>query len=248
MHAHRHASNLAKLREKRFFPRFYFHHGRLAYLYSNVVHTCMVPDYSSTGESELVSHLIEGHQDNLDGDFGADELAIVEPEAHYNHYGDRGAADLYVEEVEHTNRGDIRRGYLYEVKSAHAVREANGAGDIIRQFNKMQRYFFQDESWTHPNRVQYELVFLPTPTTVGHVAANETMYEQLDDKDPQEDSSMVVFRAPDELPHPGHAYLNSPYDDVRKNLVSTRDDYARAAGVEAEVFHEVGRDFHEDTY
>jgi hypothetical protein len=206
----------------------------------------MVPDYSSTGESELVSYLIDYHTNNSGGDGFANELKTVEPEAHYNHYGDRGVADLYVETVEQAETREYYHGHLYEVKSEHAVEQANGAGGIIRQFKRMKKYFFQDDSWRHPDTITYELVFLPTKRTLQHLTANKAMYQQLEDRSSYEDASSVFMRAPDGDMAPGIPFWSAEFDTVSKNLVYTRPDYARAAGVGIEAFHEVGRYIYED--
>lgn len=130
--------------------------------------------YSNAPGSELVSYIIE-YYENSD----SEEVVTAEPEAHYDHYGNRGAADLYIETRSEVDGNEYSQGYVYEVKSERAVKEANGAGDIIRQFNRMARYFFQDQSRGHPGMVHYELSFLPTPVTLRHVEKNKTLYQNV---------------------------------------------------------------------
>jgi len=71
---------------------------------------------------------------------------------------------------------------VYEVKSAAAVEAATGANEIIRQFNKMRRYFYKDESRYKPSTTSFELVFIVEKETVEHVAENITLYQVSDDQ------------------------------------------------------------------
>ncbi len=126
---------------------------------------------------------------------------IVEPEAHYNHYGTRGVADLFVRSIESGENGDYVSDALYEVKSASAVQQATGANEIIRQFNKMRKTFYLDESRDEPDEFHIELTFTIEPETVQHVARNFEMYAGANanplyvDPDHRWDTEKVMFRS-----------------------------------------------------
>lgn len=69
------------------------------------------------------------------------------PERHYNHYGDRGVVDLVI--TEPLEEKDFPyQNELIEVKSESAVRNATGANEIIRQFNRMKKFYFEDDDHT----------------------------------------------------------------------------------------------------
>ena len=122
----------------------------------------------------LIDWATEPHPESSDREFSHE----VEPEAHYNYYGDRGVADLYIREIEDMDDG--RTFYydnLYEIKSESAIRSATGANEIIRQFNKMRKYFYKDESRSVPTEVHFELLFLPTEATIEHLIENMTLYQ-----------------------------------------------------------------------
>jgi len=110
-------------------------------------------------EDDLVEGLIHTYDEDRD----------LLPEAHYYHYGIRGAADLCV---------DYGPGLwiLYEVKSPYALQESTGANQIIRQFNKMRSTFFKSDEEKDVNAVRFELTFLPTEDTVRHVMEYHGMY------------------------------------------------------------------------
>lgn len=100
------------------------------------------------------------------------------PEAHYNYYGDRGVVDLYVEGSE--------SAHLYEIKSESAVQNGEtGANSILRQFNRMRKFFFKDESWDLPvesvsgsfsSHLTFHLVFTASESNVQHLCENRNMY------------------------------------------------------------------------
>ena len=115
-------------------------------------------------EDRLTNRLVK-HYNNLRGEH---ELAV---EQHYNYYGDRGIVDLVAEE---TDSGHV---HLYEIKSNAAIDAVTGANEIIRQFNRMRRYFFRDESTRQPDgAVVFELCFLPTYEAYRHVHQNAELY------------------------------------------------------------------------
>jgi len=127
-------------------------------------------------EDELTNSLIKMHNDfELETD--------VTPEAHYNHYGSRGIADLYV----HQTQGMKTKGKVYEVKS-----NPDNANEVVRQFNKMCKYFYKGSERGKPNEVTFELVFTAEPSNLRHVYKNKEMYSLIADKE----DTIVTFRHP----------------------------------------------------
>lgn len=122
---------------------------------------------------ELTNGLIQYHREVQEGEqehnSGAPDSHAY-PEAHYNHFGNRGAVDLYV------TAGEME-GHVYEIKSTSAVREATGANEILRQFNKMRKYFFDGSQHDPPTySITFELCFTPSDTNFRHIAENADMY------------------------------------------------------------------------
>jgi len=132
---------------------------------------------SQHAHDKLVSTIIERYR----GDEKYD-VTRCEPEAHYNYYGSRGVADLFVEE-EHQ-----RRGYpvanLVEAKSA----PSDSASEIVRQIHRMNKNFFRDEE--RPSKSDYyyaprgkplintKLVFSMTEANVEHILDNLSIYRE----------------------------------------------------------------------
>lgn len=138
-------------------------------------------------EDEMVNVLIEQHKKWEDGEMY--DSVEVTPEAHYNYYGDRGVADLLV--VEHDANSSDRFANVYEVKSDSAIQNSTGANEILRQYNKMRKYFFQDESRTMHQHATFELCFVATEYSVEHLAKNYEMYRSAHEKNlnPKHNSS-----------------------------------------------------------
>lgn len=189
--------------------------------------------YSDTPEDTMVNRLIRNHKENVgDEDHEMDDVEIT-PEAHYNHYGTRGVADLYVEEREEASKhitgdlyktGTFRYVYVYEVKSEHAVKHATGANEIVRQFNKMCDYFFEDESWRKGYQTRLELCFIPTPVTWNHVRENRDIYEELVES--SGDTVIdVVFRAPIEEEIYALPAFRSTFDSMDETLEAMRPEF-----------------------
>jgi hypothetical protein len=99
----------------------------------------------------------------------------IEIEAHYNHYGDRGVVDLVGRDTS-GRLGRDQEVYLFEMKSDAAVKQATGANEILRQFNRMREYFFKDESRRQAEMVNFELVFTPTERALDHFIENVDLY------------------------------------------------------------------------
>jgi len=204
----------------------------------------MVGEFSNVGESAPVSGLIEAEKRKAN-ESEKTTLLAAEPEAHYDHYGNRGAADLYIKTKNERNGLTEYDDTIYEVKSEHAVDEANGAADIIRQFKRMRRYFFQDESREKQGIASFLLCFIPTPATLQHVENNENLYQQILSPPGEYPLSSVVFRGPEiKRNTPGSPFITD-YDTVAENLAATRADLAQAAGVDIGTIHDVKRDIHE---
>lgn len=149
-----------------------------------------------TSEDELTNALIQYHKRSNEemNESGPEnyELSIF-TEEHYNHYGDRGVVDLFVSEGEYD--------HLYELKSEHAVREATGANEIIRQFKRMRKFFYKGTDHTPAREVMFELCFAPSELTFRHLAKNADMYasvvQQGDSELTSDVSSQVHVRPAD---------------------------------------------------
>jgi len=107
----------------------------------------------------------------------------VEYEKHYNHYGDRGVVDLYAQAFD----GGYRSDTLYEVKSRSALNEATGANEILRQFNRMCKYFYAGVEDSYPPNGSYgphaELCFVASKEAFEHIKENYGMYESINKKE-----------------------------------------------------------------
>lgn len=115
--------------------------------------------------------------------FDGETSASIEVEKHYNHYGDRGVADLFIREREPNG---VENDYVYEFKSDAAIEAATGANEIIRQFNRMCSYFYKDDEIDLPDTrawensaITFELCFNATPTAFEHVLDNYEIYESI---------------------------------------------------------------------
>jgi hypothetical protein len=176
-------------------------------------------------------------------------LTSIEPEAHYNHYGDRGIADLYI--VTETIDGE-KEGKAFEVKSDSAVQEATGANEIIRQYNRMRRYFFQDEQRTVPDYCCFELCFVVSEKTVKHVCENFNTYLATDNTqlNPLMDeggsiTESVLFRLPDSDEYRPAPLPNSEKYDIRspsdwKGFFDGGGDLSEAGDKIMQILDELG--------
>ena len=125
-------------------------------------------------EDELAARLV----DHYEAVFADPVVRLEEP---YDAAGRQGVVDLYVR-----RRTPTRVDHVIELKADAAVRQATGANAMLRQFNRMQRYFHADA--THAIRprlgrtepgARYLLLFAPTPTCVHHVGTHRTLYESV---------------------------------------------------------------------
>jgi hypothetical protein len=126
-------------------------------------------------EDELATAVIE----HFESAFDDPEVRLEEP---YNHYGTRGVVDVYAR----TAPPD-RVAYLAELKADPAVRMASGANEILRQYRRAERYFFQDDAHDLRTRlgrdgpgVHLLLLFAPTTQCVEHVFEHRSIYGSLD--------------------------------------------------------------------
>jgi len=141
-------------------------------------------------EDELAKAVMEQTKDS----FNTHECT---PEVHYNHYGSRGVVDL-VEEVQ-IAEGESPEIVIFEFKSESAVRNATGANEIIRQFNRHKRSFFKGSRF---NKVKYvdvsfELAFYATDFNLQHIQSNADLYRSVEDKaDFGQETAFVSVRHP----------------------------------------------------
>lgn len=150
-------------------------------------------------EDKLVNAIIQDYK----GWSSLYDEQIFEPEAHYNHYGTRGVADLFIKEIEIVDGTKYEYDNLVEVKSGFSVSQATGANEIVRQFNKMRRNFYLDEDRDEPDAIKMELAFTIEPETVKHVADNLNIYTSVVENDvytptkAEECREVVAFRSTD---------------------------------------------------
>ena len=106
-------------------------------------------------------------------------IALEEP---YDHYGNRGQVDVYLQVPP-----PPPREHVIELKGDAAVRRATGANEILRQFRRAIRYFYRDDAHSVRRRigrtdapVRFLLAFAPTVACVEHVARHARLYESVE--------------------------------------------------------------------
>ncbi|UVE52471.1 hypothetical protein KU306_17840 (plasmid) [Haloferax larsenii] len=126
-------------------------------------------------EDELATRIVE----HFRAAFDDVEIHLEEP---YDHYGNRGVADVYVRV-----RTPEPVDYLIELKADAAVRHATGANEVLRQYRRMERYFYKDDEHQVRPRLAREgpgvnvlLLFAPTSRCVRHVHEHRALYESVD--------------------------------------------------------------------
>lgn len=150
-------------------------------------------------EDDLASALVDYYKQSTKKTEKIENTKIelnIYPEAHYNHYGERGSVDLFVEQNYSPTYID---GKVIELKSESAVREATGANEIIRQFNKMRENFFRGSSHDYPTEISFELCFTPNKYNIRYLSNNIGLYQstidnKLIDKDPNNLNRIVTTR------------------------------------------------------
>lgn len=178
-------------------------------------------------EDVVTQELIEYHSkwDSLEVRF--------EAERRYEHYGTRGAVDLWAETYDPEARTE--KHYVYEVKSDAALRHATGANEILRQFTKMRDTFYRDRTNPVPGgstpEIFFILEFAPTPACVRHVREFRQLYEHVPSRFTLNDIPVTAevrfHRPPEELlmgvinrQHPGESLSArfGPYIDPDSQL------------------------------
>lgn len=126
-------------------------------------------------EDELATRVVEHFR-------AAFEDVSVHLEEPYDHYGNRGVADVYVRV-----RTPEPVDYLIELKSDAAIRHATGANEILRQYRRMERYFYKDDEHQVRHKLGRDgpgvhalLLFAPTASCVRHVGAHRALYESVE--------------------------------------------------------------------
>ena len=181
-------------------------------------------------EDKLVAMLIELHNEEIEQSNEFEKTTFesdVELESHYNHFGDRGVADLFLRKTEMTTSGmKVQSDKVFEIKSESAVKSATGSNEIIRQFNRMRKFFYKDEGRDLPDYYTFELCFIPSRETVRHVAENLILYQSATDQllgpsipgeYSDQNGSVVRFRYPEK-----HGQRWAPIDS--RNGVHTVDN------------------------
>jgi len=149
-------------------------------------------------EDELAKAVMES---STDRDYYNRE---VQPEVHYNHYGSRGVVDLV--EVLQFAEGETPSITVYEFKSESAVRNATGANEIIRQFNRHKRSFFKGSRYNEVKYVDvsFELAFYATDFNFRHIQSNADLYRSVEENGGfGENTAFVSVRHP-EVESNGH--------------------------------------------
>ncbi|ADQ69386.1 hypothetical protein G3I44_06615 [Halogeometricum borinquense] len=125
-------------------------------------------------EDELATAVVE----HFETAFEDSEVRLEEP---YDHYGNRGSVDVYAR-----TRDPERVDYLVELKADPAVRIASGANEILRQYRRMERYFYKDDEHVIRRKlardgpgVHFLLLFAPTVACVEHVGEHRKLYESV---------------------------------------------------------------------
>ena len=126
-------------------------------------------------EDELATAVVE----HVEAAFEEPEIRLEEP---YNHYGTRGVVDVYAR-----TPPPERVTYLAELKADPAVRMASGANEILRQYRRVERYFFRDDAHDLRTRLGRDgpglrllLLFAPTVRCVEHVFEHRSLYASID--------------------------------------------------------------------
>ena len=126
-------------------------------------------------EDELATAVV----DHVAAAFDDPEIRLEEP---YDHYGIRGVVDVYARTAP-----PERVTYLAELKADPAVRMASGANEILRQYRRMERYFFRDDAHDLRRRLGRDgaglrllLLFAPTERCVEHVFQHRSLYASVD--------------------------------------------------------------------
>jgi hypothetical protein len=126
-------------------------------------------------EDRLATAIVE----HFTAAFDEPRIQLEEP---YDHYGNRGSVDVYARVWT-----PAPVDYLVELKADAALRHVTGANEVLRQYRRMERYFYKDDE--HDVRVKLArdgpgvhalLLFAPTRACVEHVSEHRALYESVD--------------------------------------------------------------------
>lgn len=153
--------------------------------------------YHGYKEDDLTEKIIEYYKE--EGKRGNKEIRNLEPEAHYNDYGKRGIADLYIVFIESNGNS---YGEVSEVKA-----RLDNANEIVRQLNKMWKFFFKDEIREKQDKVLYRLYVFPTRENYEHIVKYKNIYQTLKGK-----NFSIVFSSPRVWDHSAGRKVLSVFD------------------------------------
>lgn len=146
-------------------------------------------------ESKFAAEIIDYYTNHRDA-----EMDRLDVEVHYNHFGDRGVVDLVAE------YGNVFQ--LFELKADPAIEDAAGANEIIRQFKRMEDYFFKDDSNTDPGKhIEYKLAFYPTELSLQHLNDNYSLYDSVTGSTSQRNRTGTRVEVSEVVLHDGHVEL-----------------------------------------
>lgn len=140
-------------------------------------------------------------------------------EVHYNYYGDRGVVDLVITDPAPSGgRGSLT---VYELKSKSSIENSTGANEIIRQFNRHRKYFFEGSEYEETDYwdVSYILGFYASDFAIEHIYENAKLYNSLSDDGPP---TNIHLYHPD-VYGVGLPLINSAQDDPFANYAAFED-------------------------
>jgi len=144
-------------------------------------------------EDDLAIKIIQQQKNRKNNRKSAINDLWIEPEAHYNHFGNRGSLDLFIKSFHETLENDWFEHELYELKS-----ELNNANKVIRQANRHKKYFYKDDSRQKPRseihrpQIKWYLVILANRSNYKHIIEYYDMYETL-----KQNNWKIYFGHPD---------------------------------------------------
>lgn len=134
-------------------------------------------------EDDLTNKLIRQYKGfKHDGEQNIKDIWI-EPEAHYNYFGDRGSIDLFIKILKTFREEEWMEHKLIEIKST-----LDNANEVIRQVNRHNKYFYKDEDREkpvrrgHSSQIKWELIVLANESNLQHLLDYINMYISLEKK------------------------------------------------------------------
>lgn len=145
-------------------------------------------------EDQLTKKLIEKATNTDEDDRNSDFETEIVPEKHYNYYGTRGIADLYIRTIQKYGAETYQDDTVIEVKT-----HLENANEVVRQFNKMKRFFYKDPANQKPSeRITFKLVILANESNLKHVLENEAIYKEAINRNDKV-SSIILFKHPENI-------------------------------------------------